>query len=55
MCVCVCVCVCVFVDKIDFIRDVTAYILVVCLVVGVAYDGLVSSNLTSSSSFCSIK
>lgn len=26
-------------DKIDFVRDVTAYILVVALVVGVAYDG----------------
>ena len=29
-------------DKIDFVRDVVAYLLVVALVVGVAYDGTVS-------------
>ena len=31
-------------DKIDFVRDVVAYLLVVCLVVGVAYDGTVSQQ-----------
>ncbi len=31
-------------DKIDFIRDVVAYLLVVSLVVGVAYDGKVSDH-----------
>ena len=35
-------------DKIDFVRDVTAYILVVALVVGVAYDGNVREDFTTS-------
>ena len=30
------------VDKIDFVRDVSVYMLVVGLVIGVAYDGKVS-------------
>lgn len=33
---------CLLSDKIDFVRDVSAYILVVALVVGVACDGTVS-------------
>ena len=31
-----------FVDKIDFMRDVGTYILVLALIVGVSYDGKVS-------------
>ena len=34
------------VDKIDFIRDVVAYMCAVALVIGVAYDGDVSGNYT---------
>ena len=29
-------------DRIDFVRDVTAYMIVVAIVIGVAYDGNVS-------------
>ena len=31
-----------FVDKIDFVRDIVAYMCAVALVIGVAYDGDVS-------------
>ena len=31
-----------YVDKIDFVRDIVAYMCAVALVIGVAYDGEVS-------------
>ena len=31
-----------FLDKIDFIRDIVAYMCAVALVIGIAYDGVVS-------------
>ena len=37
----------IFADKIDFMRDITIYAIVVAVVVTVAYDGMVSKILLS--------
>ncbi len=39
------------IDRIDFVRDVTAYMLVVALVIGVAYDGKVSRSVITPTYF----
>ena len=55
--VCIFVCGCVvstILDRLDFVRDVTAYVLVVALVIGICFDGKVSLyHHTSITTFAS--